>query len=140
MHLNKPPLLVLHKAEVHVMKVCQDVSAPSGNDIVSRDKLETETIEFDSLLKYFIVSTMALTGMIAANPGVAGEASVQSEVKMVEAMATFLNERLGSMSDPSGGTAEEQARREEVRTGYLNRIEEIKKRLVTRRSQPGWWV
>lgn len=135
---TKRPLLELHKAELQVMKVCQELDA--GNAVVSREKLEDETIEFDSLLKYFIVSTMALTGLIAATPALAGEPSVQDEVKMVEAMSTFLNEKLGDMSDPNGGTAEEQAHREEIRTGYYKRIEEIKKRLVTRRGQPGWWV
>lgn len=135
---TKQPLLELHKPELQVMKVCQDLDA--GNTVVSRVKLEDESVEFESLLKFFVVSTMALTGLIAATPALAAEPSVQDEVKTVEAMSTFLNEHLGDMSDPDGGTPEEQAHREYIRKGYHKRIEDIKKRLVTRRGQPGWWV
>lgn len=133
---SKPPPLEMRKVEFQVMRACPR----PGGGLIGLEKLEADTIEFESLLKLNLISTMALTGFIAANPAMAGEPSVQSEVKMVEAMSTYLQGRLGDMPDPDGGTAEEQARREEVRTDFHNRIEEIKKRLATRRSQPGWSI
>ncbi|KAG6362760.1 hypothetical protein INS49_007854 [Diaporthe citri] len=109
-HRTKRPNLEMHVVDLRVMKVCRDLDAGNAVDSSPRP------------LPW------------------PGEPSVQSEVKMVEAMSTFLKEWLGDMPDPSGGTAEEQARREEVRKRYYKRIEEIKKRLVTRRNQPGWWI
>lgn len=134
MTLNKRPLLELHEVEVNVMKVCQDMDA--NNAVVSRDKLEYETIEFKMLLMVFIFTAKALTARIAATPALAGELepSVQYDMKMIEAMSTFFDERMGDIPDIDGGTPEEQARRKEVRRGYQKRINEIKKQLATRRG------
>ncbi|KAK7704070.1 hypothetical protein SLS64_008628 [Diaporthe eres] len=132
---TKRPLLELHEVEVNVMKVRQDMDA--NNAVVSRDKLEDESIQFKGLLILFIFSTMKLTGLLASNPASASDPKVQSEVKLMEAMATFLDERVGLMPHIYDGTPEEQARRYKVCMGYQKKIDEIKKRLATKRDQPG---
>lgn len=93
---SKPPPVEFHKVELQVVKVYKD----TNTGVITREKLEDETIEFDRLLGHFLMNIKKLTSIIAETPALAGEPSVQSQVQDVEAMSVFLDKTIGDMAKP----------------------------------------